>query len=539
MSKRKRSQEHHPTRRSSRLSILRGPDHHDKDITNGEEAAKTLESEKSPKTTNTPASGSKLVSLLSTTITKPRQLIRKLPMFPMTNCEQDGNTTEPVESNNNSSDKRKKRSSTSTISTEMPSTTIDNTTTSSMITNTTTTSNTNTTTGSSTTSNTTITDTATDDTTVTIDRANKHDKDLFPTSDQQIPNEKTSTIRSTPSKHDRNLFKKTRMKPMDERQSDRPLKVSRGTSSEASSNPASSGLSKINKIRFGDYLINTWYTAPYPEEYSQHSVLYICEHCLKYMNSEFVARRHKTKCSIKHPPGDEIYRDGAISIFEVDGRKNRIYCQNLCLLAKMFLDHKTLYYDVEPFFFYVMTEADNNGCHLVGYFSKEKRSVMEYNVSCILTMPTHQRKGYGQYLIDFSYLLSKREGLAGSPERPLSDLGLISYRSYWKTVIFRQLQYQTDPISIEGISSKTSMTPDDIISTLQRHNMISPSHQDNTPIVESSTATNIPSTLYTLHIDLDMINSHLKKVDERQLPRLDPDKLIWEPYYLSDGSLTD
>ena len=73
---------------------------------------------------------------------------------------------------------------------------------------------------------------------------------------------------------------------------------------------------------------------------------------------------------MKHPPGDEIYRDGALSVFEVDGRKNKIYCQNLCLLAKMFLDHKTLYYDVEPFLFYVLTESDSHGCHFVGYFSK-------------------------------------------------------------------------------------------------------------------------------------------------------------------------
>lgn len=76
------------------------------------------------------------------------------------------------------------------------------------------------------------------------------------------------------------------------------------------------------------------------------------------------------KCAMRHPPGDEIYREGNISIFEVDGRKNKIYCQNLCLLAKMFLDHKTLYYDVEPFLFYVMTESGDLGCHFVGYFSK-------------------------------------------------------------------------------------------------------------------------------------------------------------------------
>ena len=49
---------------------------------------------------------------------------------------------------------------------------------------------------------------------------------------------------------------------------------------------------------------------------------------------------------------------------------SQVYCQNLCLLAKLFLDHKTLYFDVEPFLFYVMTENDNSGCHIVGYFSK-------------------------------------------------------------------------------------------------------------------------------------------------------------------------
>ena len=57
-------------------------------------------------------------------------------------------------------------------------------------------------------------------------------------------------------------------------------------------------------------------------------------------------------------------------MFEVDGRRFKGYCQNLCLLAKLFLDNKTLYFDVEPFLFYVMTVADSEGCHVVGYFSK-------------------------------------------------------------------------------------------------------------------------------------------------------------------------
>mgnify|MGYP002635093399 CR=1 FL=1 len=53
----------------------------------------------------------------------------------------------------------------------------------------------------------------------------------------------------------------------------------------------------------------------------------------------------------RHPPGDEIYRKGNISMFEVDGSKQKVWCQNLCYLAKLFLDHKTLYYDVDVFFF--------------------------------------------------------------------------------------------------------------------------------------------------------------------------------------------
>jgi len=229
----------------------------------------------------------------------------------------------------------------------------------------------------------------------------------------------------------------------------------------------------IKLIEIGNYEIRTWYTAPYPEEYSLLTKLYLCEYCLKYMKSPTILRRHLAKCVWRHPPGDEIYRKNHISVFEVDGKKNKMYCQNLCLLAKLFLDHKTLYFDVEPFLFYVMTESDTNGCHIVGYFSKEKNSFLNYNVSCILVMPHHMRQGYGKKLIDFSYLLSRVEERIGSPERPLSDLGLISYRSYWKEILLKFLTtFKGKEVSIKDLSSDTAINPNDIVSTFQALGML-------------------------------------------------------------------
>ncbi|KAK0570042.1 Histone acetyltransferase [Tilletia horrida] len=226
----------------------------------------------------------------------------------------------------------------------------------------------------------------------------------------------------------------------------------------------------IKCIRFGEFDIDTWYQAPYPEEYSlvPDGRLWMCEFCLKYMKSRFMASRHRMKCKMRHPPGDEIYRDGNVSVFEVDGRKNK----NLCLLAKMFLDHKTLYYDVEPFLFYVVTEVDELGAHFVGYFSKEKRSPLNYNLSCIMTLPIRQRKGWGNFLIDFSYLLGRKEGRLGSPEKPLSDLGLLSYKKYWTIAVFKYLRTSVGDKTLEDISKATGMTVEDVYYVLREADMI-------------------------------------------------------------------
>ncbi|KOS20632.1 Histone acetyltransferase ESA1 [Escovopsis weberi] len=296
------------------------------------------------------------------------------------------------------------------------------------------------------------------------------------------------------------------------------------TSGSMTQNPAEiSRIRNISKVQFGRHDLFPWYFSPYPEAFAMEDVIFICEYCLSYYGDDFSFSRHRAKCALQHPPGNEIYRDDYVSFFEIDGRRQRTWCRNLCLLSKMFLDHKTLYYDVDPFLFYVMTTRTEKGCHVVGYFSKEKESVDGYNVACILTLPQYQRKGYGRLLIQFSYELSKIEGKLGSPEKPLSDLGLLSYRQYWsENIIDLLLEYneRDERVTIEAVSSALAMTTQDVEHTLQALRM-QVYHKSDHKIV-------IPDKL-------------IKQRDKQKLKRkrvLDPTKIQWKPPVFTASSRT-
>ena len=241
-------------------------------------------------------------------------------------------------------------------------------------------------------------------------------------------------------------------------------------------------------VLYGRYNLKPSFPSPYPALFSSLHQLFLCPKCFQYFSSSATLSLHMFHCICPSPPGTEIYRKGSLSFFEVDGDLHKRFCQNLCLLSKLFLDHKTIFRDVGPFLFYLLYQWVSDAgvgdqWEFIGYFSKEKLSDRERNLSCIMVLPQHLRRGYGNLLIDFSYLLSRREEKQGSPERPLSDLGLLAYRSYWRSVILEYARSlmasseeeedkRTPVFSVKNLSLSSGVRPEDLVSTLQYYGLI-------------------------------------------------------------------
>ncbi|KAL4786779.1 hypothetical protein BJX76DRAFT_345986 [Aspergillus varians] len=287
----------------------------------------------------------------------------------------------------------------------------------------------------------------------------------------------------------------------------------------------------LDRLQMGKYDVEPWYFSPYPASFSDAEVVYIDEFCLGYFDNRRAFERHRTKCTLTHPPGNEIYRDDNISFFEVDGRRQRTWCRNLCLLSKLFLDHKTLYYDVDPFLFYCMCTRDETGCHLVGYFSKEKDSAEGYNLACILTLPQYQRRGFGRLLISFSYELSKREGKLGSPEKPLSDLGLLGYRQYWReTLVDLLTDTGREAVSENELAVLTSMTEKDVHETLATFKMLR-YHELTAPQKGN----------WVIVLTDQVVEERNKRIEKEKIKgsrKIDPARLQWKPPVFTASSRT-
>ncbi len=215
-----------------------------------------------------------------------------------------------------------------------------------------------------------------------------------------------------------------------------------------------------------------------------------------------------------------MYESGDVRMYEVDGKVDKLYCQCLCLFGKLFLDHKTVYYDIEFFYFYVLVRVEGTGKNeteqLCGFFSKEKESYDGYNLACIIVFPHQQKRGYGRLLIEFSYEISKRVGKPGTPERPLSDLGAVSFKAYWESALLEYLLKHLDStVSFAEMSIATGLKHTDIVHTLSEMCLLT-----------HAKAAQSDTFVVTIGMIQSFLRSHPKVKAQRMI---DDDGILWEP----------
>jgi len=282
----------------------------------------------------------------------------------------------------------------------------------------------------------------------------------------------------------------------------------------------------VETISIGRWVMRPICWSPFPcldgkKRAKGRHALFACEFCLKTDTSQ---ESVLGCCALRHPPGNEIYREDALSIFEVDGGAEPAYCQRLCRIARLFLEPKVVTEEVHGFRFYVLGEWSADGCQLLGYFSKEKASVQGNNLACVLVLPPHQRRGYGTLLISLSYELTKREHTVGHPERPLSVWGDRSYRSFWTASLVRALYdrvLQGSTVSIDELSRATGIRHEDVSSTL--HDLDVVTYQDGEHSIQ------LPRQLIAKQLQSPGAARRGVSSQGGRIRGIDVSKLLWQP----------
>eukprot|EP01059_Diplonema_ambulator_P010963 TRINITY_DN20966_c0_g2_i1.p1 TRINITY_DN20966_c0_g2~~TRINITY_DN20966_c0_g2_i1.p1 ORF type:complete len:507 (+),score=174.42 TRINITY_DN20966_c0_g2_i1:54-1523(+) len=302
----------------------------------------------------------------------------------------------------------------------------------------------------------------------------------------------------------------------------------------------------IEKVVFGDYIIDAWYPTPLSRTAIKEEVianggyLYVDDVTLKYTGNAGRMQEHKQQhgtglFGLRGPPGTCVYDYGQWALWELDGGEGaeynnevaentvheditnhrtveaahrELYCQNLGLLSKIFLDHKQECFTTSNFTYFVLTEKYQREDHsstrkpfdsktlrpaiggtdylFRGYFSREKGQ-RDYNLSCLMVLPPWQRLGLGRMLIHFSYLLSGRENRpkrgvgAGSPERPLSDLGKMVYLQYWCErvgMFLKEWKAKGARGTLSDIIARTHIEKKDVLKALCAMGVLIEPHKD-------------------------------------------------------------
>jgi histone acetyltransferase SAS2 len=200
-------------------------------------------------------------------------------------------------------------------------------------------------------------------------------------------------------------------------------------------------------------------------------VLYVCPYCFKFTDVQIELEQHINCCQFKTKlPGKVMYNDGELLIRKVKGVNHKLFCQCMCLMAKFFLDNKSIFYHLDYFDFYVAYQLLDRHEVPMGFYSRELLSWEMNNLSCICVLPCYQKRHLGTKLIDFSYNLSEYEQQISGPEHPLSPLGKMTYLKYWCQTIALSFVYGVlstkERVTLQMISETTNLRIEDILLSL-------------------------------------------------------------------------
>ncbi|KAJ5661327.1 uncharacterized protein N7484_000699 [Penicillium longicatenatum] len=277
--------------------------------------------------------------------------------------------------------------------------------------------------------------------------------------------------------------------------------------STSASRLQSPGDRNLKNVVLGDILFKPWYQSIYPEDLVAKDAdrLYVCRWCFRYSCDNEIFAAHTQVCEHRiTPPGTKVYDHGGYAVWEVDGEEHKLFGQNLSLFAKLFLDHKTVFFDVATFLYYILTFTDPvnaENYHVLGFYSQEKLSWDANNLACICVFPPYQHRQLGKLLMGVSYKLSGWDspgGYIGGPEKPLSDLGQKSYNRFWAERIARYLlrgkhgedasqitpnksnspskrkKLQREIMTVEEIGLATGMLTEDVITAVKSMGVAQP-----------------------------------------------------------------
>lgn len=136
---------------------------------------------------------------------------------------------------------------------------------------------------------------------------------------------------------------------------------------------------------------------------------------------------------------------------------------------------------------------------------------------------------------------TQKEEKIGSPEKPLSDLGAVSYRSYWASTLLPLLRdYAGSEISIMDLSIMTSILSDDIVSTLTYLGILRtvPKKANvtaTTSLPQSHTGggpSGVETTAY-ICAPIEVLKTMIVKYPQKGLI-VNPEHLHWAPLYVAD-----